>query len=652
MRRAGPVALGLVIAAALAVAVAIVRARGAAGGTPPWDEASHGLQGYAIAQDVVRLDARNFFADVIGARYRYPFGHSVLLVPAYLLFGPTWLTAVGVSAFVYVVLIALLYVAGRSLAAVPGGAAGPAGGETAAAPLLAGLVAAALGLTSPALLGQASTIMLELPAAAFGVLVVWLYGRALDAPEAEGRLRAVGWALTAYVLTAAQYATVWLLVVALYEAWRCRPEDRRAVGSWAARILRSRALWHPVHVLAALLIALGAVIVLTGGWEFGLGGRTVTMTRPANSVTMALFLVGARVAWLIWRHRERLRAAVPARYRVLFMTLVVPLFLWYFVLYPGRFAHYLNWVSRSPPSIPRASLAYWTYYPRFFVEEGHLGPAVATLVLAAVALAFLRRGATEKVRFLRWAAVATAVVVTVHHARQTRFLVPLLPVGWLLAAETAAAGWARIRRPSLRAGAGLASAAALAAGLGPAAVALFADRLPGLAAGTFTPDALGYRGIIPYVAERVQAAPSIRILGTFAGLSDHLFEWELRTRIDLRGRVLESDLVNPLKRGHGTDPGGSRAVFDRWLAKSPEAAVAAVEPIDLMERPEKPLEGLWEHNLEWTYRTMRLLRGTDRYELVDERAFPSAALRVRIYALKDGRWREKGGGPSPTGDGR
>jgi hypothetical protein len=629
MKRIDGAVLLLVSLLAATAAAAAVRARAFAGGTPPWDEASHGLQGYAIAQDVARLDVPNFLADVVGTRYRYPFGHPFLLVPAYLFFGPTWLMAVGVSALLYAALVVALFAAGRGLASRPDAAGG-------AAPLLAAAAAAALALTSPAVLAQATTIMLELPAALCGVLVLWLYGRALDAPESEGRQRALGWTLTAFALTAAQYATVWLLVVALDEAWRCRPEERRAARAWAAGVLRSRALWCPVHIAVALLLALAALIMATGGWEFRLGGRMVSMTRPSNAVTFALFLVGARVAWLSWRHRVRLRVAIPARHRILFMSVVVPLFLWYFVLYPGRFSHYLNWVMGSPPSIARASLAYWTFYPQFVVEQGHLGPAVATAVLAAIALGVLRRGVPEKVRFLRWAAVATGVFVIVHPARQERFILPFLPVWWLLAAETVAAGWAWIRRPALRWGLGLAAAAALAAALGPPAASLYTRRLPGLAAGTFTPAALGYRDVVPYVAEQVQNARSVRILGTCAGLSDYLFEWELRTRVDLRGRTLKSELDNPVKAGLGTDPAGPRTVFDRWLAKAPEAVVAALEPIDLMERPEKPLDGLWAHDLEWTYRSMRLLRGTDRYALAAERAFPAARLRVRVYAIKGG----------------
>jgi len=636
MSRADRVVFVLVAVLAATAGAAAIRARAFAGGTPPWDEASHGLQGYAIAQDIARLDVPDFAVDVLGTRYRYPFGHSVLLVPAYALFGPTWLTAAGVSAFLFAVMVVLLFFAGRSLARPPGdgGAATPVAAGS--APLAAGLLAAALGLTSPAFLAQATTIMLEIPAAAFVVLVLWLYGRALDAPSSEGRLRAVGWALTAFMLTASQYATVWILAVALYEAWRSRPEDRRAVWAWAKGALGGRALWHPLHIAAALAFAFAAVVVLTGGWEIHAGSRTISVRRPGNALTVGIVLLAARAIGLIWRHRERLRAVVPARHRILFATVVVPLFLWFFVIHPSRFTHYVNWVMRSPPSIPRTELAHWTFYPEVVVTQGHLVPLVAAGVLALALASFLRREVPEKVRFLRLAVAVSALFVLAHHARQDRFILPMLPAVWLLASVTAATAQSGLRRPWLRRGVGAAAAVALGAAFALAAVALYRERLPGLARSRFTHAELGLESVILRVADEAAPARSVRIIGTFAGLSDHLFEWELRRRVDLRGRVLKSDLENPLER-HGTDPQGSQRVVEAWLSKSPEELVFTLEPVDLMERPAKPLEGLWKHDLEWTYRTMRLLRGTDRYAVAGSWDFPAAGLRVRKYALREGR---------------
>src|SRR5579862_824344 len=156
MNRSGAVhavCLALVLLLGSAIAVRVVRTREAVGGTPYWDEASHGLQGYVILQDIAHVDVRHFLGDVFGTHFRYPFGHSVLLVPAYALFGPSWLTGVGVKAFLFVMLSVLLYLGASHFSSEPPvleNGTGRAGTEGAAR--LAGLVAAALGLSSPAFL--------------------------------------------------------------------------------------------------------------------------------------------------------------------------------------------------------------------------------------------------------------------------------------------------------------------------------------------------------------------------------------------------------------------------------------------------------------------------------------------------------------------
>ena len=54
--------------------------------------------------------------------------------------------------------------------------------------------------------------LLEMPATVLGVLVTWLYARTLAEPDRPGPVRALGWTLTAFALTAAQYATLSVIV--------------------------------------------------------------------------------------------------------------------------------------------------------------------------------------------------------------------------------------------------------------------------------------------------------------------------------------------------------------------------------------------------------------------------------------------------------
>ena len=154
--------IGLLLVAALAVLAAYLslRTRIEDGGTPGWDSASHGVQGYALAQDVGRFDVANLAADALGHRYRYPPGHPILLAIAYLIFGPSWWTAIGVSALLFAALAVVLYATAESKAA--------------------GWVSALLALTCPALLALSGMILLEIPAAILMALSLRLYARSLE----------------------------------------------------------------------------------------------------------------------------------------------------------------------------------------------------------------------------------------------------------------------------------------------------------------------------------------------------------------------------------------------------------------------------------------------------------------------------------------
>ena len=188
--------LGLwaVILLAILAAFLSFRTRVADGGTPGWDSASHGVQGYALAQDVARLDVANFAADALGHRYRYPPGHPLALAGAFLVFGPSWWTAIGLSAMLFAALAVVLYATAESK--------------------VAGWISAILALSCPALLALSGMIMLELPAAILMAMSLQLYARSL---EDDTAVRPLGWTLTVFMLTAAQYAICALATLMLFE---------------------------------------------------------------------------------------------------------------------------------------------------------------------------------------------------------------------------------------------------------------------------------------------------------------------------------------------------------------------------------------------------------------------------------------------------
>jgi len=593
MRRAGLWAVVLLAAAASTLAF---QARVTNGGTPPWDSASHGLQGYAVAQDVAHFDVANFTADVFGHRYRYAPGHPLLLAAAYLGFGPSWWTAIAVSTLLFGALAILLYATAESK--------------------VSGWISALLALTCPGLLALSGEIMLEIPAAILATLALRLYARSLEDDRA---VRPLGWTLTIFMLTAAQYAVCWIVILVCFEAWRMREFLRGPL----VRFVKSRALYHPVHLLIAVCLLIAIAVRVSGGWSIPLGSKTLSMTRAGGALIAAALLTGARVGWLVWKHRAALRDTAPWRFRAIFLTAVVPIYVWIFVIYPPRFQQYAEWFMRPPSDQPRTDPSHWTYYPEYFFTGGHAAWVIGAVVVLLAAASFFRRGVTERVRFLQWAVIAGTTLVLAHPARQTRFLIPFLPAWWILASD----GLMEFL-PAARAR--LFAATMATAALLPAACLLYGMELRP----TIGPPPVHreYEAALKWTIERIDRAGSVRIVGGFEGLSRHLFEWELRKRVDIRTRRLGFNLDLP--ESWDRDPEGPRKVYDRWLASRPEEFVVALEPDDLKARPPRPLDEIRKADHDWPEFTMRFLRDEPRYEVAAERLFDAAALRVRIYRRK------------------
>jgi hypothetical protein len=589
--RVARVGLLVVVGLASLAGFLSLRERIADGGTPGWDSASHGLQGYAIAQDVARLDVANFVPDVFGHRYRYPPGHPLVLALAYGIFGPSWWTAIGVSVVLFGALAVLLYVTAESK--------------------VAGFVSALLALTCPALLALSGQIMLEIPAAILAALSLRLYARSLDDDRA---VRPLGWTLTVFMVTAAQYAACMIVTLLAFEAWRSRAWLRESL----VRFSKSRSLFHPLHLLIGLAVLVAIAIRVTGGWTIPIGSRTLSMTRAGGPLIAAALLAGVRVAWLCWKHRAELRE-VPKRYRDIFITAIVPIYVWVFVLYPPRFQQFAEWISRPPDVHERTQVRHWTYYPDFFVNEGH-ATGVAAIVVALVVASFL--GKTERFRFYRWAVIAGALLVVGHHARQERFIAPFLVAWWILASETLVH---LLTSSKVR----LAATAAVCVGIVVSGLQLYRNELRTTVC---PPPVHGqYESTLRHVIRDIGDAKSIRVIGGIDGLSRHLFEWELRKKVDVRKVRVRYNLDLP---DDLSDPEGPRKVFDAWLAGSPEEVVVALEPRDLESRPARPVSEVAKSDHDWPEFSMRFLRDCDRYRFSKGMSAGMWPVGYRVYRLK------------------
>ncbi|HEU4339736.1 MAG TPA: hypothetical protein VFS19_06680, partial [Planctomycetota bacterium] len=371
-------------------------------------------------------------------------------------------------------------------------------------------------------------------------------------------------------------------------------------------------------ILIAIAFLTALAIRLSGGWKIG----ALSMTRAGGPLIAAALLAGVRVAWLCWKHRVELRA-VPKRYRDIFLTAVIPVYVWVFVIYSPRFQQISEWISRPPAVHERTDPAHWTFYPEYFLNSGHAALWISIAVLAIVVLSFLRRGMPERVRFFQWAVVAGALLVMGHHARQSRFIVPFLVAWWILASETLVGFLPATRSRVL---AGLAAAGAI---IGPS-IGLYTLGLPN--AVSPPPIHRDYAEVLRWTDTRIGDVPSIRVIGGIDGLSRHLFEWELRKRFDLRTRRVRFNLDEPEDRDTGP-----KKVYDAWMARDPESLVVALEPIHLRSGSSR-IGGYYAppnpNPPDWPHYTMIFLRGETRYEQVAELEFTAARVRVRIYRLR------------------
>ena len=127
-----------------------------------WDEAAHGLVGLQVADAIRRFDLLGLLS-TLDAQALWPFVHSLMLAPAFLLGGMGVASAEATSVALYAATIVLLYVAGARLDRERG-------------PWI-GLAAASLALLAPAWRIYGTLAFLEMPGAFLLTLAFVLHAR-------------------------------------------------------------------------------------------------------------------------------------------------------------------------------------------------------------------------------------------------------------------------------------------------------------------------------------------------------------------------------------------------------------------------------------------------------------------------------------------
>jgi len=452
-RRAGGPALGARVAVIVLAALAAVQLRRVCGvhaTFPLWDEAAHGFAGIEVADALRHFNPIELFL-ALNRQSVWPFVHSLMLAPFFLVGGPGFGSAELVSVLLYAATVVLLFFAGRALHPTRG--------------TWVGLAAAALALVAPKWRVFATLVMLEMPGGFLLVLAFLLHARTLREPASRRSLLAAGAAAAALFFCKYNYGLLWIVPMAWLE-WRRLPDDFRARAAAAGRARMTRAWWlRPVPALLAIggLVALG--IALTGGGEWTLFREHVSMRSPGN-LAYALFLIA--LVWVLVPRRGRgsrlawLRARLPERIRLLAGPIAIPIAIW-FVL-PGHLREFLGFLANREDGPPPWAPGALVFYPRAFCFDYAATPGLGVVVLVLAVLAFatlpgkrapgeraLRSPEDLAAGFALFAAVLGLFVVELHRYRESRFLFTVAPLLWLCAARTAVVAVdAGLRRVSFR----------------------------------------------------------------------------------------------------------------------------------------------------------------------------------------------------------
>lgn len=464
---------------------------------------------------------------------------------------------------------------------------------------VAGAVAAAFAIASPAFRAISADVMLEGLGAGLTALAMWLYLRACEAPHAYPRWRALAIALTLLFLQKQNY---WLLtVVALVLAFvGTAPRDWLAwARDLAAGIDIRRAIRHGLKdplLLAAAATGLAVVVItLHGPRPLEMFGRSLSAYPPRNPLTVAWALLFVRLAIAWYRHRAAFDARMGPIGRAMFYWQAVPIGV--FLLLPQRLQFFLMYVSTAN-SFPDQHFDPWLgarRYALWLAEEYHVGlwSAALAVLLAAAALWRLHR-LTPAARAPLMLLTVSAAAVVLHPNMNTRYLASWIFTLWIFSGAGAVIVLHRLTaRLSLRAGALATGTAVLALVAGHLAAALS----PGDALARRTASRMPSE--LELAAAYLPALDGIKTVGFLMSFGPHFFTtWTVRERCRCRATV---DL--PIFPVASVD--GVRQAIEEWVSHTPAQRIVVIDAFDEHER----LEFGWTR-----FQTVGMLQAMERQQ--------------------------------------
>ena len=430
--------------------------------------------------------------------------------------------------------------------------------------LLAAGVFLALLISSPYLLAYASVTMTETLGALMQLVVILCYVNYRQQPDPR-TARAFVISLTALFFTKYNYFFLLVVPLAIHE-WL----ERTSADNAAARLAGvARAARRVLSSLLAVLLVLyfaGLVILFrTGGFDFSLLGRRVSVHTIGNTGHIVLYVLLLRLWYLNRQGRLDWNsvASLDPRARPFLVWFLLPVTVWLASPYPNHIRDFANLIFNRPLGESTISAGVSTYVDvlrgSYFYSQWVLAAAIAAFCIAA-----LRYG--RQPPWMRWLLIAVPLqfaAIALHQTRFPRFLLLTVVLLCLLAACEAGAWFGRTRNRRIT-GAVLAAAVAIA-GVRGAHAAVTQDRFTEVAFENYT-DSASLRSALESIRGELTADDRLAIVGEGNELSPALFRWELgppsgaacspyrlggADRLDpsLATRVL---LMDPLASGPGT----------------------------------------------------------------------------------------------------
>jgi hypothetical protein len=520
------------------------------------DRNAHYLLALNLAQDFRQGNGKQLLFDLDSAK-TWPPLHGILAAVALAAGGMDYRLAVLPSWGAWVGTIVLSFLLARRMA--------PRGGN------LAGLVAVAFLVGSPAHRVYATDVMLESLGAFLSLLVLYCYLVARQHPSHWAN-RGLALALTALFFHKYNYWFLALVALTTVEIASHRAAcwdfmRAAAAGIDWRRWLHAQAR-RPGNYLLAAVLAILAALAFHGPIVIPLINQLVIHS-PYNLIHVADIILFVRMARWWFRERAVWKARLDNGFRQMLAWHGLPIAVWF--LLPRRLGYFLWYLLANNGETPRSNpLEGVSFYAGRWVEDYHLGlwSALIGVSLIGAAIASWRRLRPAGAAVLVFLLLA-AVVTFPHPNRKSRFLHSWIAAGWVAAGVglvNLVHGRVMARRPWARPW--LATSAVAAIGL---------TQLPGLVLAGHSPErghnddyvAASTRDLsdfyLPHLADsrRALLLASIEI--------KQMLRWSFLERYPSRDR-LEVEI-----KGLGVSAAEDQRCFANWLAATPCDVIVFVD---------------------------------------------------------------------------